>query len=200
MRISARERGKLGRSIFRLRRAYLSLATCLSLACGGRTVASHGTDADWSPVCPAEQPSIGAPCGAKNIECQYGTDPRADCNRILVCGVGGNWSLASPANECAPPPNPGECPAEWHAVARGAECSKDVNCYYPQGTCVCRKDGGARAFAWSCSDPSPTSCTVPPPRIGSSCAASSDVCTYRPCVFAMSCQSGAWQEAPPSCR
>ena len=184
-------------------------------SCGGQTSAqavgdsgaSSGDDASpdtgWSPECGNDSPSLGAACAEKGLQCQYGSDPRADCNPIVVCGVDGTWGAGYPANDCPAPPNPSDCPADWGAVPRGQSCSSGgTNCWYGQGSCACRQevaDGGGLQTVWWCDDPSPSSCPVPYPRIGSSCTGSDTVCTYKPCLFAVSCQNGMWQEATAAC-
>jgi hypothetical protein len=205
------------------------VAWCVALlsACGGRTVGESvgassdeaGTDsgaddgaawnsgaddgAAWSPVCPSSTPSVGSTCAPPGIECQYGSDPRADCNPVLRCGAGGVWQDGVPANQCPAPPNAADCPSTWESVPRGDSCpSNGTDCWYAEGTCVCRQeqaDGGGLQTVWWCDDPSPSSCPVPYPRIGSACANETPVCTYKPCSFAVGCVSGVWQEAAAAC-
>jgi hypothetical protein len=195
-----------------------SLALGLLGACGGHTSLADNDAGDnagavdgavvnlgapWSPECPIAEPGIGMPCGVTNLECQYGSDPRADCNPVEACQGNGKWGQGTPANYCSPGANSSECPGSWSSTPRGQYCANSgLNCLYPEGTCVCERvigDDAGSGPAWWCDDPSPSSCPVPYPRIGGWCDAGTTVCTYRACVLAISCQQGMWQEAAAAC-
>jgi hypothetical protein len=191
----------------------------VAVACGGSTSLSGAEDgggddgtsdagAHWSPVCPDQQPSMGASCSPEGIECQYGTDPRVRCNPIFVCSLG-TWAGAVGLGSCGPDtPNGSSCPADWSSVPRGSDCMPNgATCSYPQGGCMCAPPGfngppypdASMIPVWQCEDPQPSGCPVPPARIGAPCSTPNQSCVYGQCIYGEICKDGVWQGQPVGC-
>jgi hypothetical protein len=216
-----------------VRRVLIALALC-GVGCGGTVLGSTdggGSDArddaareagqdapepdgslddagnSWSPVCPEEEPTVGAPCSipekmdTPEILCEYGKlqyDPT--CDAIYQCEQG-VWSKGNPLGSTCQPdgPNSASCPSTYADITGidGGACSDNgLRCEYPEGVCSCAKsfggpiepDGGT---TWFC-NPGP-GCPMPRPRLGASCSGSSQVCQYLTCEFGESCTDGFWQ-------
>lgn len=192
-----------------------------ALACGGKTGSSaepadSGSTADdgavqgdsswgspegsepWSPVCPPDAPTVGAPCQGVDVACEYGSAWwDVSCDAVYRC-TSGAWAQAQVSQEtcfAAPGPNSPSCPSDPGTVQPASPCPSKITCYYGDGAfCSClqpnRPDAG---LVWGCG-PDP-GCPGTRPRVGASCVGS-QLCEYNDSSgFAEQCIGGSWQPA-----
>jgi hypothetical protein len=166
-------------------------------------------------TCPTELPEAGAPCPVENplfrtLICEYGDDPRIQCNVKAACGPDGGWSVGSPLGQdagCRPALPPG-CPASFAAALdagdAGPSCPSSFECFYPEGTCGCgpvafTPNGQGYEYGWGCGAPA-ASCPAQRPRLGTPCAGATDCwyttgCNAPPFLDGAEivCSCGAWR-------
>jgi MYXO-CTERM domain-containing protein len=160
-----------------------------------------GPDAHCAPTCPSAEPAVGDPC-EQSVECEYGDDPRFECNRTYTCAAGQFQTLLQtlPGDDAGcPTALAAGCPLTRASLTAGAACTPTgLACPYVEGECQCETtaDGGS---SWSCLPQnslvgSDAVCPVPRPRLGTSCLLQSDVyCTYETnCSFQVCNPCGEW--------
>jgi hypothetical protein len=172
------------------------------------------TDGCEPAPCPDAEPAVGDPCDPTSFDCEYGDDPRYECNRVYSC-ESGHFKLESfPFQSPSGYPDAGGCPTTVGAgcppsrasLTAGAACTPSLRCTYPEGECVCieSEDPGVPS-TWEC-DPynllslSDATCPDPRPRFGTPCS-QSGYCAYEfDCSYQV-CSCGEWtwsyQECPP---
>jgi hypothetical protein len=202
-------------------------ALALTVGCGGSFVATGdndgstpgsdaGSDGGGSPdtgsndtgspdsgptFCPAKPPTKGGKCSPDGIECEYGSNPNADCNELFDC-TGSGWTNATPKLACAPQ---SDCPASYASITGHKTCPAselDLTCAYPLGTCIC-SDGELPVSGgpfWNCV-PATATCPSPRPKLGSACTEDGTTCDYGACEggTAIECKAGYWQMAEFGC-
>jgi MYXO-CTERM domain-containing protein len=166
-------------------------------AVGGSSDA--GTDADaCAKTCPTAEPAVGDPCDLPG-ECEYGDDPRFECNRQYACSSG-HFQTLQEADAGCPTVLAAGCPPTRASLIAGAACATTgLQCTYVEGECQCEMsftDGGS---AWFCLPEntlvgSDVVCPVPRPRLGTSCSLQSAVyCSYESnCTFQACNPCGEW--------
>jgi hypothetical protein len=162
---------------------------------------SPSADGGGGPVCPANKPSSGGACSPVGIECEYGSDPNANCNTLMRCASNG-WIDMTPGNICPPPGS--ICPPSYQSVPVNQDCMPEgLTCPYSQGVCYCTRSsfGPVRMKpAWECVPVAP-GCPSTRPHLGTSCSQAGLQCDYGACLggIALVCQSGYWQQADVAC-
>ena len=153
-------------------------------------VADSATDAG-STQCPSTEPAAGAPCPVPGLQCQYGTDPRGDCNPIATCAASG-WQLSIPDPTCSTPPP--TCPA---SPPTGTCSALNEACAYPGESCICACGPvcGSTGGLWQCSM-TKNGCPGVPPNEGTACPSDGLECRYQ-CGpdGALTCNAGMWEFA-----
>jgi hypothetical protein len=163
---------------------------------------SPEASADSSPTtaCPPMPPLDNDTCVFVDLECEYGANPNVNCNQLFTCTMAG-WAKATPGEICPPS---SDCPASYASVSNHETCpmadapgsGKDLECAYPDGTCICSLgEGGTTGQpAWSCIVAS-TTCQSSRPRLGSPCEDTGTTCDYGGCGggIAIQCNKGIWQ-------
>ena len=217
---SARRRRKLC-SMASLPRI-LGLSCCVLLfACGGSEASGPGgdastdtssdaiSDAPTTTPCPPVQPANGSTCPslAVGVTCEYGVDPRPNCNTHFECTTSGWQNLGGTG--CPPLVPPGAtCPATMGAAEALATCSPEgVICVYGNRTCVCSScDGPCSTTPTFHCDAPPTdpSCPDARPDVGQPCSASDGAtCVYGTCaggtLVGRKCSGGMWTDVPMEC-
>jgi hypothetical protein len=157
----------------------------------------------WSPVCPANAPTVGAACPEDALFCEYVATQGASCDEIVLCS-GGVWASSLPPGSptgCPSGPNSAACPATFQGVPSGGACAETATCQYPDGFCVCASvllpEVTAPEMLWRCG-PEP-GCAAAPPRLGASCSALGMTCTYPSCVGVTCTEQGDWQPSGLAC-
>jgi len=161
-----------------------------------------GDDADaCAKTCPTAEPAVGDPCDL-SVECEYGDDPRFECNRQYTCQAGHFQILLQTLqgdDAGCPTVLAAGCPATRQSLAAGAACTPTgLQCTYVEGECQCASgaDGGS---SWFCLPEntlvgSDAVCPVPRPRLGTPCSLPSAVyCYYESnCTFQACNPCGEW--------
>ncbi len=202
-----------------LRLALLPLLASLSLACTGQIASEPGPPGDGGPgadgapahdggpsvPCPASTPAIGSSCTRESLQCEYGSSLYPGCDDVVQCS-GGTWQSSLLGTFC-PGLNTSGCPATM-ADAVGQLCgSGNGSCFYPTGGCYCGSlggpvpaspDGGPIDPLWSCDSPS-QGCSLPRPRLGTTCPQEGQSCQYLECAFSQQCTGGVWVGYPEGC-
>jgi hypothetical protein len=178
----------------------------------GASDAAAVGDACARAACPVAEPALGDPCDPSTAACEYGEDPRHQCNRVYSC-VSGHFQITTfPAQSPSDLPDaagcpttlPADCPPSLASVAVGAACTPNLRCPYVDGECACF--AGDDAGAWACAPGnvlggSDAACPAVRPHLGASCPAQSGYCVYDfDCSFeACSCGEWVWgySECPP---
>jgi len=143
----------------------------------------------------------------RSLLCEFGDDPLVQCNALASCGVDGAWIVSGPpdvGDSGCPTVLPPACPSTFAAAEDASvACSPSLLfCTYPDGMCACdpdgfTPDGGAYAYAWTCSAPPASGCPSTRPRFGTACTGAS-TCAYTtyPCgSYESACSCGAWRRA-----
>jgi hypothetical protein len=165
------------------------------------------------PVCPLDEPQLGAACDAGGLTCTYGESASAYCRREYVC-EDQSWVVCEHRRlSCLSQPE-GFCPTE---PENGATCTAGesdllfVPCEYAGGiTCHCIGNPVGVAGVqgeWECYGPPRNgSCPELLPNIGEGCANTGQYCSYgiveQGCYAPYAnvyCYQGAWEEAETSC-
>jgi hypothetical protein len=175
---------------------------------GADAAADASATSGRSSACPEREPAVGEACGpATTIRCEYGTDPRPWCNRVLRCGgINGvvTWLAVTegPSNSSCTPvgANPEVCPSTIASVTAGGSCSpQSTTCVYPEGTCFCAPPPPPTSGppTWRCLPEA--GCPVPRPHIGDVCPSDGQSCEYFPpdgnaqgWGFELNCNDGVW--------
>lgn len=198
----------------------LGLATAMAAtACGGTVTSVAGNDGGSSPgsdggpgsdgphgpFCPASPPAAAAACQPIGLECEYGTDPNAQCNQLFLCDPSGTWQEMTSGGICLPPDAAAACPATYASVPTSKQCSPDqLQCDYPQGTCFCTTNHGGPTGTqnptWGCV-PTPPGCPSTRPHLGDACSQPNLDCNYGACSGGIDvvCKGGFWQEQRVPC-
>jgi len=158
---------------------------------GGVTGDGSASDGGASAACPATAPQLGGTCPINNAVCEYGNDPKPECNSLAVCAVG-RWQFA-PRGACAPAGS--TCPATYAAVPKGQTCTPEfLDCAYSEGQCNCARGNLRLDAIWLCT-PTSAGCASPRPRLGSACTSTGLSCDYGACSggVAETCRNGFWQ-------
>ena len=187
-----------------------------SAACGARVSPVDAVDSGLTPDasitgtidprCPSSLPAAGSPCGVEELRCEWGDDPRWNCNARSRCYLG-KWEAFPPdATKCPSTPIglPPGCPSRAVAEARGTCTDTTLFCAYPEGMCTCMiesgpplPDAGTYPPVWVCETLSP-GCPRPRPRIGSACTTTDLRCDYGVCSrvdgSAFWCDGKAWSD------
>jgi hypothetical protein len=167
----------------------------------------------WSPVCPTDQPKVGADCSPTGAVCEYPTAKLPlqydiSCDVVLECTAGA-WTRDTDFNSSTCQldlPNSSSCPNTYDALiaSPGGTCSVDnLRCEYPDHVCVCARSLGGpvelidAGETWSCNPG--TGCPMPRPRLGATCATNNQACTYQSCDFEETCLNGYWNGEEAAC-
>jgi len=181
-----------------------------TLADSGAPIRTSGSRAVAGPRtrCPTVAPATGSVCDREDLSCSYGSSPRWDCRRQLLCQRG-LWQESRPPcaayAECLPQPTPeAACePSFGRALAceRGASLCACFNCdrFSPQSD-TCATTGPI----WQCyAAPLDLDCPAPAPNIGEGCSTQGKTCTYgEPCDpsgVTLLCRRGEWERGGAAC-
>src|SRR5260221_5943696 len=157
-----------------------------------------GTNADaCARTCPAAEPTEGGPCDSSAL-CEYGDDPRSECNRVYACSSGHFESLSLPSDDSGCPTALAcICPPTKASLSTGAACTPTgLRCTYVEGECTCARSAYDAGSSWFCLPynslvGSDAACPVPRPHLGTPCSPESD-CQYESnCTF-QACTCGHW--------
>jgi MYXO-CTERM domain-containing protein len=158
-----------------------------------------GTDADaCAKTCPTAEPAVGDPCDLP-VECEYGNDPRVECNRQYTCSSG-HFQILQEGDAGCPTVLAARCPPTRASLIAGAACATTgLQCTYAEGECQCGMSAADGSSAWFCLPEntlagSDAVCPVPRPRLGTSCSLQSAVyCSYESnCTFQACNPCGEW--------
>jgi hypothetical protein len=158
-----------------------------------------GADADaCAKTCPTTEPAVGDPCDLPG-ECEYGDDPRFECNRQYVCPTG-HFQLLQGADAGCPTVLAAGCPPTIASLEAGAACTPTgLQCTYVEGECQCAMSAADGGGSWFCLPKntlvgSNAVCPVPRPRLGTPCSLQSAVyCSYESnCTFQFCNPCGEW--------
>jgi MYXO-CTERM domain-containing protein len=178
-------------------RASMNAADASVAGDGGARPADAGTDADaCSNPCPNAEPAVGDPC-ATTLLCEYGEDPRRQCNRVYTCSAGAFVAVAGDDAGC-PTVLAAGCPATRDSLEAGAACDPaGLACSYAEGECMCQPGLPDAGDSWWCL-PVPalvgSPCPVVRPRLGTACSSSPvNLCMYESdCTFESCEPCGRW--------
>jgi hypothetical protein len=209
-------------------RTITMMASFVVGACGAKEgngpAGSHdagGTESQPTGDCPQSIPTSGSRCAMSGLTCEYGNDPSATCDTLVMC-TGGAWVTSQePVDAGCSTSNGANCPTAFANVMEGATCgSTPFDCYYPEARCSCAPlvlQGACRppdcpAPTWNCDTPAAdidgmlqpeSGCPVPRPRIGSPCSDADfeRSCNYGYCQggVAILCTSNVWQVQTVPC-
>jgi MYXO-CTERM domain-containing protein len=158
-----------------------------------------GTDADaCAKTCPTAEPAVGDPCDLP-VECEYGNDPRVECNRQYTCSSG-HFQILQEGDAGCPTVLAARCPPTRASLIAGAACATTgLQCTYAEGECQCGMSAADGSSAWFCLPEntlagSDAVCPVPRPHLGTSCSLQSAVyCSYESnCTFQACNPCGEW--------
>jgi hypothetical protein len=198
-------------------RALLVLSIILA-GCGGKSLdnddggngSDGGNNGDSSPGpnCPASAQE-GDHCSVEGIECEYGSDIRSSCNKVLTCSNGTFTMSKGFDPTCPTSANSPSCPAS-PSSATGTCSDLGLACNYSTSTqtqfCTCNYMGGPPMIDggmianWQCSFGTATGCPAVRPKIGSSCSQPDLDCNYDVCgapqglSFQCNAKTGTWVE------
>jgi hypothetical protein len=152
-------------------------------------VADTGKPDTGSSPCPAAVPIKGSTCPKNGLQCQYGSDPRIDCNTLATC-QGTSWQLTLPATSCAG--TPPTCPAKQ---PMGTCTPPGLICGYGSTSCNCSCGplcGPGGTGYWNCQTAA-AGCPATPPNAGTACGTNGTSCRYQ-CGDGGSrtCKDGLW--------
>ena len=156
-----------------------------------------GTDADaCAKTCPAAEPAVGDHCDFP-VECEYGNDPRVECNRLYTCSSG-HFQILQEDDAGCPTVLAAGCPPTRASLTAGAACTPmGLQCTYVEGECQCEMSAADGGSAWFCLPEnslvgSDAVCPVPRPRLGTPCSLQS-ACSYESnCTFQSCNPCGGW--------
>jgi hypothetical protein len=178
----------------------------------GASDAGAAVDACARTACPVAEPAVGDSCDPSTAACEYGDDPRYECDRIYAC-MSGHFQietvrLQSPADlpdaSGCPTALAAGCPPSLASVTVGAACTPNLQCPYVDGECACFVDDDSGAGVWACApgnilSDSDAACPVVRPHLGASCPAQSGYCAYDfDCAFEV-CSCGEWVAGYSEC-
>jgi hypothetical protein len=147
-------------------------------------------------TCPAMEPAVGDPCDSF-LDCEYGDDPRFECNRVYACASGHFQTFFRSNDAGCPTTLAAGCPPSRASLTTGAACTAmGLQCTYVEGECDCAPGTYDAGSSWFCLSynslvDSDAACPVPRPRLGTACSLQAD-CTYESnCTF-QACSCGRW--------
>jgi hypothetical protein len=158
-----------------------------------------GANADaCARTCPASEPTEGGPCDSSAL-CEYGDDPRSECNRVYACSSGHFEGFSLPSDDAGcPTALAALCPPTKASLSTGAACTPTgLRCTYVEGECTCGRsayDGGSSWFClpYNSLTGSDAACPVPRPHLGTPCSGTESYCQYESTCIFQACTCDHW--------